>query len=128
MREVEENALHLGVFLEDFRQLRTVAATDVRNHANSRKLVSVENGIRFATMNADHRRIENAGLVGMLAEVIEDRFAVNFIEGHLAGANAVVNLCPGTKLLVTGHERQGTFGSCNIASQRLSQRRQRELT
>src|SRR5438309_1796516 len=109
MREVEENALHLGVFLEDFCHLRTVAATDVRNHTNSRKLVSIENGTRFTTMNADHRRIKNAGLVGMLAQVIEDRFAVNLIEGNLAGANAVVNLCPGTKLLITGHERQGTF-------------------
>src|SRR5713101_6794201 len=99
MRQVEENALHLGVSLEDFRHLRTVAATDVRNHANSRKLVSVENGVRFPTMNADHRCIENAGLGGMLAQVIEDRFAENLVEGNLAGANAVVNLCPGTKLL-----------------------------
>src|SRR5438045_1512385 len=100
MRQVEENALQLGVFFQDFRDLRTVAATDVRNHANSRKLVSVENGIRFTTMNTDHRRIENPGLVGMLAQVIENRFAENLVEGNLAGANAVVNLCPGTKLLI----------------------------
>src|SRR5262249_1970114 len=109
MREVEENAPHPGVFPEDFRYLRTVAAANVRNDADPREIVSVENGVRFPAMNTDHRRIENAGLGGMLAQVVENRFAEDLLPGHLAGANAVVNLRPGAKLLITGHERQGTF-------------------
>src|SRR6516165_10076379 len=109
VREVEENALHPVVFLEDFCHLRTVAATNVRNDTDPREIVSVEKGVRFPTMNTDHRCIEDAGLVGMLAQVIENRFAENFIEGNLSGANTVVNLCPRTKLLITAHKRQGTF-------------------
>src|SRR5262249_11634236 len=109
MWEVEENAFHPLVFLEDFRHLRTVAATDVRNDTDPREIVSVENGVRFPTVNTDHRCIEDAGLVRMVAQVIENRSAENLVEGNLSGANAVVNLCPGTKLLITRHERQGTF-------------------
>src|SRR5262249_46697263 len=128
MREVEENALHPVVFLEDFCDLRTVAAADVRNDTDPGEIVSIENGVRFSTVNADHCRIENAGFVGMVAQVIEDPFAEHLVECNLSCANAVINLCPGTKLLVTHHERQGTFRSCNVASQRLSQGRQRETT
>src|SRR5262249_60838726 len=109
MREVEENALHPVVFLEDFRHLRTITAANVRNDADPRKIVSVENGAGFPTMNTDHGCIEDAGLVGMVAQIIENRLAENLVEGNLSGADAVVNLCPGTKLLITGHERQGTF-------------------
>src|SRR6516164_5141005 len=91
MREVEENALHLVVLLEDFCDLRTVAAPDVRNDTDPGEIVSVENGIRFPTVNTDHRRIENAGFVGMVAQVIEDPFAEYLVEGNLSGANAVLN-------------------------------------
>ena len=49
MREVEENAFHPDVLLEDFCQLRTVAATNVRNDTDPREIVSVENGVRFPT-------------------------------------------------------------------------------
>src|SRR5262249_37545921 len=118
MREVEKNALHPGVFLEDLCHLRAVAATDVRNDADPREIVSVENGVRFPAMNTDHRRIEDADLVGMVAQVSEKRLAEHLVEGDLSGAKAVVDLRPGAKLLITGHERQGTFRSRNIASQR----------
>src|SRR5262249_41070472 len=109
MREIEENALHPLVFLEDFRHLGTVAAANVRNDTDPGEIVRVENGARFPAMNTDHGCIEDAGLVGMFAQIIENRLAENFVEGNLSGATAVLDLCPGTKLLVPGHERQGTF-------------------
>ena len=38
----------------------------------------------------------------MLTQVIEHRFAEHLFPGHLAGANAVVDLRPGAKLLIAG--------------------------
>src|SRR5262249_11047743 len=109
MREVEENALHSVVFLQDFCDLRTVATANVCNDTDPGEIVSVENGVRFSTMNTDHCCIEDAGLVGMLGQVIEHPFAEYLVEGNLSGANAVVNVRPGTKLLVSHHEHQGPF-------------------
>src|SRR5437868_4613014 len=67
MRQVEENPLHPGVFLEDFYDLRTVAAANICNHTDTGESISVENGVRFATI---HRCIEDAGFVRMLGQVI----------------------------------------------------------
>src|SRR5215470_8338321 len=83
MREVEENALHPVVFLEDFCDLRTVAATDVRNDPDPGEIVSIENGVRFPTVNTHHRRIEDAGLVRMLGQVIEHPFAEDLVGAWL---------------------------------------------
>ena len=103
-----------------YRLLRALASVGIFTEGESR---------RFSlTPLAEPLRSEVAGLVGMLGQVIESRLAENLVEGNLPGADAVVNLYPGTELLVAGHERQGTLRPRNIAPQRLSQGRQRETT
>src|SRR5688572_20826205 len=100
MRQIEEDALHRRMLLKNGRDLRSVAAANVGNNADAGKVVGVENSVRLTAMNPDHRCVENASLVGMIAQVIEDWLAKHLVEGDLAGLNAVLNLSPRSELLI----------------------------
>ena len=91
------------------------------------EVVGVEDRARFAAVDADHRGVEDLGLVVMFAQVVEDRLAKNFVERFLAGLDAVDDFAPGPELLVARHERQRPLRAGHVRLQRLGQRREREL-
>ena len=94
MRQIEEDALHRRMFLQNAGDLRSVAATDVSQYTDAREIVGVENGIGFTTVDADHRCIEYLGLVGMFAQVFEDRLAKDFLEGDLSRSECCSRFLP----------------------------------
>src|SRR4051812_16412270 len=109
------------------RDLRTIAAANVSQYADTSKVIGVENCGGFTSVNADHCRIKYTSLVGMSAQVIENRLAENLVKCSLAGLNAISDFAPRAKLLVAGHQRQSSLRSCNVAAKRLGQRRHREM-
>ena len=78
-------------------------------------------------MDTDHRGVEDLGLVEMLAEVVEDGLAEDFVEGFVAGLDAVDEFGPGMELFVARHEGEGPHRVGGVGLQRLGQRREREM-
>src|SRR4051812_19648071 len=103
MRQVKQDSVHRRMCLENGRDLRSVTATNIDDCADSGKVVGAEHRLRLATMNANHGRIEDTSLVVVLAQVVEDGHAEHFVERFVAGLNAIFDLGPSPKLLITGH-------------------------
>ena len=89
MRQIEEDAAHRGVRLQQRDELRAVAAADVDDRVDAGEVVGFEDGVRLAAVDADHRGVEDLGLVEMFAEVVEDGLAEDFVERFFAGLDAV---------------------------------------
>ena len=92
--EVEEDAPHLGIPAQDADQVRAVAAADVGQDVDARQVIGIENGLRLSTVYRRHGGVEDLGLFGVLAQVLEDRLAVEAVEGGLAGADALQQVAP----------------------------------
>ena len=122
MRQVEQDAPHLGIPAQDADQVRAVPAADVGQDADPREVVGVEHRLRLPTVDRRHGGIEDLGLFGMLAQVLEDRLAVEAVEGGLAGADALQQVAPGVVMLVAHHDGHRPLRAGHVLAEALGQR------
>src|SRR4029079_8932714 len=78
-------------------------------------------------MDADHSGVENLGFIEMLAQVVEDGLAEDFVEGFFACLDAVENFGPSLELLVARHEGECPLGVGDAGLQRFGEWCEREL-
>ena len=60
---------------------------------------------------------------GMLAQVVEDRLAVEAVEGGLAGADALQQVAPAAVVLLAHHDRHRPLRAGHVATKALGERR-----
>ena len=67
-----------------FKQ-HAVTAADIDDRLEGREVVRLGHGRRDVRREAGHALVEDGRLVGVLAEIVEDRFAEDAVEGGAAG-------------------------------------------
>ena len=106
MRLVEQQAPHRRVAAEGGGQVRAEAAADVGQGRDARQVVGIEHRLHGTAAEAGHRGVEDLGLLGVLAQVVEDRPAVQAVEGRLAGEHGLEQVVPAAILLLADHYRE----------------------
>lgn len=121
-RQVEEQAPHGRISAEDAGQSRAGAAADVGQGLDAGEVVGVEDRPRFSAAEAGHRGVEDPGLLGVFAQIVEDRPAEQPLEGRLAGPHGLEQVAPAAMLLLAQHDRHRPHGIRPILAEELGRR------
>ena len=81
-----------------------VAAAHVHQGANAGEVVRTGNEVGLAAMHFGHCSVEGRSLLGMPGEEVKDRHAVQLVEGHAAGLDAVQQISVRVVMLLTHHD------------------------
>ena len=103
-----------GCRSQDAREGAAVAAADVGDGSEGREIVGIENGRRFAAVDADHGLVEDGRLLGTLGEKLEDGLAEDLVERGLARLHAVEQLAPGLVMLLSHHDGHRPLRAGNV--------------
>src|SRR4029079_6896163 len=87
MRQVEEDAAHGWICLQQRDELRAIATADVDDGFDAGEVVGGLYRGGFTAVDADHRGVEDLGFVVVLAQVVEDGLTEDFVERFLPRLN-----------------------------------------
>jgi hypothetical protein len=94
VRPVEQHAARPRVGLQDRREQRPLAAADVDHRPGAGEVVGGEHGRDLRRAAPRHRLVEDARLLRVGRQVLEQGRAEGVVEGGLAGAEAVEDAAP----------------------------------
>ena len=95
---------------------------DVGQGPDVRQVVGVEHRPHGPAVEADHRGVEDLGLLGARAQVVEDRLPVHAIERGLAAADGLGQVVPAAMQLLAHHDRERPQGARAGLAEGLGQR------
>src|SRR4030095_1434531 len=123
MRKVEEHAAHLSVRFKNGHDHQAMAAGDVYERADPRKVVGRDHSFCLPGTNRCHRRVEHRRSFWHFREVLEDRHAEDAIKSWLPSTDAVAKLSPWPPRALVAYEPCiGSEGLGGVAAKVLAKR------
>jgi len=114
-RQIVKHSLHRWILAEHRAEHAAVAAADIDEGADAGEVVRIQHRLGLGAVNARHCVIEDLGLLRVFRQELEDRFAVDVVEGDLAGLDAVKQLAPGAVMFLAHHDHQRALGARHAA-------------
>ena len=125
-RHVEQRRTAVGISGEDRGNQRTVAAADVDDVLERREVVGGDDRRRLRPVHLEHHPVEALGLIGMRAEPVEERLALERLETRDVAGKRIVEVHPHVGEVVVEIGRRGRHRVGRARAEQAAERREHE--